>query len=65
MILICQLVVEIKGIYAGPVMVEANSIDIDERQSAAARKQDPSKELELDDDQWQSLDLLRGSGVIM
>ena len=50
-----QLVVEVKGIYAGLVMVEAKCIDIDERQSAAAQEKDPSKRSELKNDQWQSL----------
>jgi len=50
-----QLVVEVKGIYAGLVMVEAKCIDIDERQSAAAQERDPSKRPELKNDQWQSL----------
>ena len=50
-----QLVVEVKGIYAGLVMVEAKCIDIDERQSAAAQEKDPSKRTDLKNDQWQSL----------
>ena len=50
-----QLVVEVKGIYAGLVMVEAKCIDIDERQSAAAQEKDPSKRHDLKNDQWQSL----------
>ena len=50
-----QLVVEVKGIYAGLVMVEAKCIDIDERQSAAAQEKDPKKRISLKDDQWQSL----------
>ena len=50
-----QLVVEVKGIYAGLVMVEAKCIDIDERQSAAAQEKDLSKKTELKNDQWQSL----------
>ena len=50
-----QLVVEVKCIYAGLVMVEANCIDIDEQQSVAAQEKDPSKRSELKDDQWQSL----------
>ena len=50
-----QLVVEVKGIYAGLVMVEAKCIDIDERQAAAAQEKDPAKRSELKDDQWQSL----------
>ncbi|KAK3169312.1 hypothetical protein OEA41_008695 [Lepraria neglecta] len=50
-----QLVIEVKGIYAGLVMVEAKSIDIDERQSAAAQEKDPVKRVQLKNDQWQSL----------
>lgn len=50
-----QLVVEVKGIYAGLVMVEAKCIDIDERQSAAAQEKEPSKRFDLKNDQWQSL----------
>ena len=50
-----QLVVEVKGIYAGLVMVEAKCIDIDERQSAAAQEKDPIKRVTLKNDQWQSL----------
>lgn len=49
-----QLVVEVEGIYAGLVMVEAKCIDIDKRQSAAAQEKDLSKKFELKDDQWQS-----------
>ena len=50
-----QLVIEVKGIYAGLVMVEAKCIDIDERQSAAAQEKDLSKRVQLKNDQWQSL----------
>ena len=50
-----QLVVEVKGIYAGLVMVEAKCIDIDERQSAAAQEKDPTKRVNLKNDHWQSL----------
>ena len=50
-----QLVVEVKGIYAGLVMVEAKCIDIDERQSVAAQEKDPTKRVNLKNDQWQSL----------
>jgi len=50
-----QLVVEVKGIYAGLVMVEAKCIDIDERQSAAAQEKDLLKRTHLKNDQWQSL----------
>ena len=47
-----QLVVEVKGIYAGLVMVEAKCIDVDEKQSRLA--QDPRAE-PLKNDQFQSL----------
>ena len=50
-----QLVIEVKGIYAGLVMVEAKCIDIDEKQSAAAQEKDPSKRAMLKNDQYQSL----------
>ena len=50
-----QLVVEVKGIYASLLMVEAKCIDIDERQSAAAQEKVPSKKTDLKNDQWQSL----------
>lgn len=50
-----QLVVEVKGIYAGLVMVEAKCIDIDERQSAAAQEKALTKRVELKNEQWQSL----------
>ncbi|KAL9045732.1 MAG: hypothetical protein Q9214_001272 [Letrouitia sp. 1 TL-2023] len=42
-----QLVVEVKGIYAELVMVEAKCIEVDEQQ--------PLKRVALTDDQWQSL----------
>ena len=50
-----QLVIEVKGIYAGLVMVEAKCIDIDERQSAAAQGKDSSERAQFKNDQWQSL----------
>ena len=50
-----QLVVEVKGIYAGLVMVEAKCIDIDERELAAAQERDPLKRVHLGTHQWQSL----------
>lgn len=50
-----QLVVEVKGIYAGLVMVEAKCIDIDERQTLAAQEKDSTKKVALKNDQWQSL----------
>ncbi|KAL8722555.1 MAG: hypothetical protein Q9181_007462, partial [Wetmoreana brouardii] len=50
-----QLVVEVKGIYAGLVMVEHKCIEVDEKQSAAAMERDPGKRTELKDEQWQAL----------
>ena len=50
-----QLIIEVKGIYAGLVMVEAKYIDIDEKQSAAAQEKDPSKKPMLKNDRYQSL----------
>ena len=50
-----QLVVEVKGIYAGLAMVEAKCIEIDERQLAAAQEKDPCKRIHLETHQWQSL----------
>ncbi|MCJ1251472.1 hypothetical protein MMC30_008705, partial [Trapelia coarctata] len=50
-----QLVVEVKGIYAGLVMVEAKCIDVDEKQTVAAQEKDPSKQNMLTPGQWQAL----------
>ena len=50
-----QLVIEVKGIYAGLVMIENKCIDIDEKQSAAAQEKDPAKKTTLKNDQWKSL----------
>jgi len=52
-----QLVVEVKGIYAGLVMVEAKCIDFDEKQTIAAQEKDrdPSKHRRLTPEQWQAL----------
>lgn len=50
-----QLVVEVKGIYAGLVMVEAKCIEVDENQSAAAQEKDPSRKNKLSNEQWQAL----------
>ena len=49
-----QLVVEVKGLFAGFVMVEAKCIDIDE-EFAAATEKDLSKRPQPTNDQWQSL----------
>ncbi|MCJ1250116.1 hypothetical protein MMC30_007342 [Trapelia coarctata] len=50
-----QLVVEVKGIYAGLVMVEAKCIDVDEKQTVAAGEKDPAKQNKLTPGQWQAL----------
>ena len=50
-----QLVVEVKGIYAGLVMVEAKCIDVDEKQSAAAQERNPLYRTQLSPEQWQAL----------
>ena len=50
-----QLVVEVKGIYAGLVMVEAKCIDVDKKQSIAAQEKDPSRQIKLSNEQWQAL----------
>ena len=50
-----QLVVEVKGIYAGLVMVEAKCIDIDKKQTAAAYKKDLTQRVQVESDQWQYL----------
>ena len=52
-----QLVVEVKGIYAGLVMVEAKCIEVDEQQTREAMSQRPpgTKMSKLTDDQWKSL----------
>ena len=50
-----QLVVEVKGIYAGLVMVEAKCIDVDDKQAVAAQEKDPSKQTKLTYEQWSAL----------
>lgn len=49
-----QLVVEVKGIYAGLVMLEAKCIDVDEKQFMEAQEKLPSRQT-LSDEQWQAL----------
>ena len=49
-----QLVAEIKGIYAGLIMVEAKCIDIDEKQRFTASEVVPNR-TSLTNDQWQPL----------
>ena len=50
-----QLVHEVKGIYAGLIMVEAKCIDVDGKQTAAAREKDPAKRTQLTPEQWSAL----------
>ncbi|MCJ1465957.1 hypothetical protein MMC07_004576 [Pseudocyphellaria aurata] len=50
-----QLIEEVKGIYAGLVVVEAKCVDIDEKQSLAAQERDSSRQTELSNEQWQAL----------
>ena len=50
-----QLAVEVKGIYAGLVMVEAKCVDVDEKQSIAALEKDPTRQTKLSNEQWQAL----------
>ena len=50
-----QLVVEVKGIYAGLVMVESKCADVDEKQSKAAQDKDLSRRKRLSNEQWQAL----------
>lgn len=50
-----QLVIEVKGIYAGLVLVEAKCIEVDEKQTALAQEKDPAQRRPIKDEQWQSL----------
>ena len=50
-----QLVVEVKGIYAGLVMVESKCMDVDEKQLNAALEKDKSLQTRLSNEQWQAL----------
>ena len=50
-----QLVVEVKGIYAGLLMVEAKCIDVDEKQSKAAQEKESARQTKLTNEQWQAL----------
>ncbi|KAN0106418.1 hypothetical protein V8E51_009294 [Hyaloscypha variabilis] len=49
-----QLVAEVKGIYAGLVMVEAKCIEVDKKQAALAQA-DPGSQPKLNNEQWQAL----------
>ncbi|KAI9790956.1 MAG: hypothetical protein M1833_001730 [Piccolia ochrophora] len=50
-----QLVQEVKGIYAGLVMVEAKCVEVDNKQAAASQAAEPGKQPKLSDEQWQAL----------
>ena len=50
-----QLVVEVKGIYAGLVMVEAKCIEVDEKQTTSAPDKDGLRRQAFTNDQWRSL----------
>jgi hypothetical protein len=50
-----QLVAEVKGIYAGLVMVEGKCIQVDQKQMALAQAAEPGIQLKLNIEQWQAL----------
>ena len=50
-----ELAAEVKGIYAGLVMVEAKCIEIDRRHSAAAQDINPARQSHLTTEQWEAL----------
>jgi hypothetical protein len=50
-----QLVAEVKGIYAGLVMVEAKCIQVDNKQASLAQEADPEAQPKLNNEQWQAL----------
>ncbi|KAI9761449.1 MAG: hypothetical protein M1840_001793 [Geoglossum simile] len=54
-----QLLAEIKGIYAGLVMVEAKCVDVDNKQAEDAQEAEPGKQPgkqpKLNNEQWQAL----------
>ncbi|KAI9779925.1 MAG: hypothetical protein M1839_007081 [Geoglossum umbratile] len=50
-----QLVAEVKGIYAGLVMVEAKCVDVDNKQARDAQEAEPGRQPKLNNEQWQAL----------
>lgn len=50
-----QLVAEVKGIYAGLVMVEGKCIQVDAKQAALAREAPVGTQPKLNNEQWQAL----------
>lgn len=53
-----QLVIEVKGIYADLVMLEAKCIDVDEKQFMEVQEKIPSHRMKLSDEKWQALTIL-------
>jgi hypothetical protein len=53
-----QLVAEVKGIYAGLVMVEGKCIQVDSKQAALAREAPAGTQPKLNNEQWQALIVL-------
>src|SRR3954451_19432408 len=49
-----QLVAEIKGIYAGLVLVEAKCVDVDREQAKDAQEAGAGKQPKLNNEQWQA-----------
>ncbi|KAH6704280.1 hypothetical protein BKA61DRAFT_636082 [Leptodontidium sp. MPI-SDFR-AT-0119] len=49
-----QLIAEVKGIYAGLMMVEAKCIEVDNEQATLAQA-DPTSQPRLNNQQWQAL----------
>ncbi len=50
-----QLVAEVKGIYAGLVMVEAKCVEVDNKQALAAQDPETGQQPKLSNEQWQAL----------
>jgi Est1 DNA/RNA binding domain len=50
-----QLVAEVKGIYAGLVMVEAKCVDFDNKQAKDAQGAEAGKQPKLNNEQWKAL----------
>ncbi|KAI5777653.1 hypothetical protein EDC01DRAFT_635571 [Geopyxis carbonaria] len=50
-----QLIAEVKGIYAGLIMVEAKCCEVDNKQHQAALEMDGGRQPKLNNEQWQAL----------
>ena len=46
-----QLLAEVKGIYAGLVMIEAKCVDVDNKQALAAQEAEPGRQSKLNNEQ--------------